>query len=80
MKPFSFSQQPLSPEHYRAALGDPAAGGYADAYMEQLRTDKQLELFDQVTFTTTPARNPATGKMAVEFFLRTKPAAAGGKK
>jgi hypothetical protein len=56
-----------------------AAGGYADAYMEQLRTDKQLDDFDQVTFTGTPARNSATGKMAVEFFLRRKPA-TGGKK
>lgn len=57
-----------------------AASGYAETYMEQLRTDKQLNLFDQVTFTNTPAYNPATGKMAVEFFLRMKPAAAGGKK
>jgi molybdopterin synthase catalytic subunit len=29
MKPFSFSQAPLTPDRYRAALADPAAGGYA---------------------------------------------------
>lgn len=29
MKPFSFSQGPLTPDTYRAALAEPAAGGYA---------------------------------------------------
>jgi molybdopterin synthase catalytic subunit len=29
MKAFSFSHTTLTPEHYRAALADPAAGGYA---------------------------------------------------
>ncbi|HKR37212.1 MAG TPA: molybdenum cofactor biosynthesis protein MoaE [Steroidobacteraceae bacterium] len=29
MKAFSFSQAPLTPDTYRAALADPAAGGYA---------------------------------------------------
>lgn len=29
MKPFFFSSSPLRPEEYRAALADPAAGGYA---------------------------------------------------
>lgn len=28
MKPFSFSQAPLTPDVYRAALADPTAGGY----------------------------------------------------
>ena len=55
-----------------------AASGYATAYMEQLRADKQLDQFAEVAFTNTPTRNPATGKMAVEFLLRTKP--PGGKK
>lgn len=59
-----------------------AASGHATAYLEQLRTDKELSLFDQFTFTSTPTRNPATGRMAVEFLLRLKPAAPapGGKK
>lgn len=59
-----------------------AASGHATAYLEQLRTDKELALFDQFTFTSTPTRNPATGRMAVEFLLRIKPAAPapGGKK
>lgn len=59
-----------------------AASGHATAYLEQLRNDKELSLFDQFTFTSTPTRNPATGRMAVEFLLRLKPAAPapGGKK
>jgi hypothetical protein len=63
--------------------GDSAtASGYATAYLEQLRADKELSLFDQFNFTTTPTRNPGTGRMAVEFLLRFKPAAPapGGKK
>lgn len=59
-----------------------AASGYATAYLEQLRADKELALFDQFNFTTTPQRNAATGRMAVEFLLRFRPAAPapGGKK
>lgn len=56
-----------------------AASGYGTAYLEQLRADKDLAQFDQVTITSPPSRNSATGKMAVEFFLRTK-AGPGGKK
>ena len=56
-----------------------AASGYVEAYMEQLRKDKQLDL-SEVTFTSNPSRNPATGKMAVEIALRMKPASPGGKK
>lgn len=55
-----------------------AASGYATAYLEQLRADKQLAEFAPATFTSTPTRNPATGMMAVEFLLRAK--APGGKK
>lgn len=59
-----------------------AASGHATEYLEQLRGDKELSQFDQFTFTSTPTRNPATGRMAVEFLLRLKPAAPapGGKK
>ena len=53
-----------------------AASGYATSYLEQLRADKQLAQFDEFTFTSTPMRNPATGRMAVEFLLRLKPPAA----
>jgi hypothetical protein len=50
-----------------------AASGYATAYLERLKTDKELAgLFDDVKFTSTPTRNPATGRMAVEFFLHLK--------
>ena len=55
-----------------------AASGYGAAYLEQLRADKELSLFPDINYTSTPTRNPATGLMAVEFLLRPKP--AGGKK
>jgi hypothetical protein len=55
------------------------APGYATAYLDQLRADKQLALFDEFTFTSTPSLNPATGRMAVEFLLKLKPAAAAKK-
>ena len=55
-----------------------AASGYATAYLEQLRADKELAQFSDVTFTSTPTRNPVTGKMAVEFLLKPRP--VGGKK
>lgn len=55
-----------------------AASGYTTAYLEQLRADKELAQFAEATYTSTPTRNPSTGKMAVEFLLRTKP--DGGKK
>jgi hypothetical protein len=59
--------------------GDPAAAsGYATAYLEQLRGDKELAQFGDVSFTSTPTLNPSTGKMAVEFLL--KKVAPGGKK
>ena len=73
----------VAPSSSRAPAGDAAAAsGHATAYLEQLRNDKELSLFDQFTFTSTPTRNPATGRMAVEFLLRLKPAAPapGGKK
>ncbi len=63
-----------------AVRGDSAtASGYATAYLEQLRADKELTQFEEFTFANTPMRNPATGRMAVEFYLRMK-APAGGKK
>jgi hypothetical protein len=38
-----------------------AASGYATAYLEQLRADKELAPFSEVSFTSTPTRNPITG-------------------
>ena len=64
-----------------AVRGDAAAAsGYATTYLEQLRADKQLAQFDEFIFTSTPMRNPATGRMAVEFFLRLKPVVAAAPK
>ena len=53
--------------------GEPAvASGHATAYIEQLRADKELAIFDDVQFTAPPTRNPSTNLMTVEFFLRLK--------
>jgi hypothetical protein len=49
-----------------------AASGYASAYRDRLAADKELAVFEDVAFTSTPVRNPATGRMAVEIFLRLK--------
>jgi hypothetical protein len=57
-----------------------AASGYATQYLDQLKADKELGYFGEFVFSGTPTRNPTTGRMAVEFFLRFKPTAAGGKK
>jgi hypothetical protein len=54
-----------------------AASGQATAYREQLRADKALAAFEEPTFTGTPTINPATGRLSVEFLLRSK---AKGKK
>lgn len=56
-----------------------AASGYATNYLEQLRADKQLAIFETFEFTSTPTPNPGTGRMAVEFFLRLK-GAPGAKR
>lgn len=57
-----------------AIRGTPdAASGRATAYLEQLRTDEKLgQLFEEFNFVSTPTRNPTTGQIAVEFFLRLK--------
>lgn len=48
-----------------------AAAGFATAYLEQLRGDKELVGFDRTKFEfTNQARNTTTGRLAVEFFLR----------
>jgi hypothetical protein len=50
-----------------------AASGRATAYLEQMRADEELnKLFDTFNFVSTPTRNPATGQIAVEFFLHLK--------
>jgi len=48
------------------------ASGYATAYLEQLRADKELVDFDEFQFASQPVRNPATNRIAVEFFLHLK--------
>ncbi|PTX91733.1 hypothetical protein DB354_17890 [Opitutus sp. ER46] len=48
-----------------------AAAGYATAYLEQLRNDTELTAFDRAKFEfTNQARNTATGRLSVEFFLK----------
>lgn len=57
------------------------ASGHASAYLDQLKADPQLAAFGEFAWTGNPTRNPATGRMAVEFILRLKPPPApGGKK
>jgi hypothetical protein len=46
--------------------------GYASAYLEQLRGDAAFSHFEEFQFASPPTRNPTTGRMAVEFFLRLK--------
>jgi hypothetical protein len=47
------------------------ASGQATAYIEQLRSDKELKQFDEVTPTSSD-RNPATGRITIEVFLHLK--------
>lgn len=54
------------------------AAGYATAYLEQLRADNELVAFDRSKFQfTNQARNPSTGRLAVEFFLEFTPEIGG---
>jgi hypothetical protein len=48
------------------------ASGLATAYRDQLAADPQMARFDEVRFTSTPTKNPATGRIIVEFFLHLK--------
>ena len=59
-----------------------AATAYATAYLEQLRTDKQLSRFDQTANGVQPnvQRNPSTGRLNVDFLLVPAKPAAGAKK
>lgn len=49
-----------------------AASGTGSAYRDQLAADKELAMFDDVSFTSTPVRSATTGRMSVEIFLRLK--------
>ena len=52
-----------------------AAAGYATAYIDQLRADKELARFDDFAATGS-SRNASTGRLAVEMFLHLRPASA----
>jgi hypothetical protein len=50
-----------------------AATGYATSYREQLAADKEMAArFDDVQFTSTPSKNPTTGRVTVEIFMHLK--------
>lgn len=50
-----------------------AASGHATAYLEMLKADPEFaKRFDEFNYTSTPTRNPNTGRMVVEFFLHLK--------
>ncbi|MCX6953744.1 MAG: hypothetical protein NTV51_16455 [Verrucomicrobia bacterium] len=55
-----------------------AALGYATTYLDQLKADKELAAFEDVSITTS-TRNPTTGRLAVEMFLRLRPATPAKK-
>lgn len=48
------------------------APGRATQYLDKLRADKQLAMFDSFEFSANPTLNPSTGRMTVDFFLRFK--------
>lgn len=50
------------------------ASGLATAYIEQLRADKELARFDDITPTSSD-RNPTTGRITIEVFMHLKGAA-----
>ena len=56
-----------------------AAGDTANAYLEQLRADTELARFDDFNITNF-SRNPNTGRLAVDIFLRLRATAAPGAK
>jgi hypothetical protein len=58
------------------------ASGYASAYLDQLRSDKVLNLyFEEFSFTGSGvSRNPQNGRLSVQLLLRFKPALRGGAK
>ena len=52
-----------------------AAAGYATAYMDQLRADKELARFDDFAVVNS-SRNATNGRLLVDIFLRLRPVAA----
>jgi uncharacterized coiled-coil protein SlyX len=50
-----------------------AASSVANAYLEQLRSDKELARFEDFAITNF-SRNPGTGRLSVDIFLKLKPA------
>ena len=60
-----------------------AASNLANTYLEQLKADKELARFDDIAITNF-SRNPATGRLSVDIYLKLKvaapPAAAPAKK
>lgn len=56
------------------------ASGRATAYLEQLKSDKELAQFSEFIFAQAPERNPVSGRISAQFRLRYRTAVAGGKK
>jgi hypothetical protein len=58
------------------------ATGYATAYLDQLRADKTLAInFGEIAFSGPGvARNPQTGKLSLQLFLKFGPSVKGPKK
>lgn len=58
------------------------ASGYATAYLEQLRADKKLAVyFGEIAYSGAGVdRNPTTGRLSLQLFLRFGPPTKGAKK
>jgi len=58
------------------------ASGYAEAYLNQLRADRVLAMnFDDFAYSGPGvSRNPQTGRLSLQLFLRFKPAVKGAKR
>jgi hypothetical protein len=79
----SFDLQPLGLTLRAVVRGSPdEAAGFATAFREQLEADKVLaKYFNKVTFSGGGiVRNPDTGRLSVELFLKYGPPAKGAAK
>jgi hypothetical protein len=79
----SFLEQATGVTLHCTVKGTPdEASGYATAYLDQLRADTELAVyFGEVAYSGSGvARNPQTGRLSLQLFLKFGPSAKGGKK
>ena len=79
----AYEQQALGVTLRGTVRGAPdEATGYATAYLDQLRADKTIATnFGEIAFSGPGvARNPQTGRLSLQLFLKFGPSTKGGKK